>query len=321
MKTITKVFAAALTAFLLLAPNPVLGQSSFYFWWQVVDELDRPYANSAVKCSVYDLVASHVGASRDKVLHTTSELTTGSTMPLTVGAGGRFHFYSTVSTDVRVNCFSDYGGQGQSRLSRNTHKIVIPRGYGAKVVRFPFSATATINSASTRTGIWLPMGAVIRDVIVYNGSKPQTWSSNTVIGTSHLSVGFVSDHSATFSAIHDHKASALVHALSLNTDKDFIRPHVQVSVYSGTMGGGRVIVASHRGAALADFHTASGLVAAAGNKAQTGWYYEKAYVVDSPNGIELTYAAYSPYGGGTSGHVYVLFDLFHVGVFGSGIAP
>src|SRR3990167_6377627 len=144
MNRLKKWLAAALTVAFFLIPNPVLGQAS-YFWWQVVDELDRPYANSAVKCSVYDLVASHVGASRDKVFHTTSELTTGSTMPLTVGAGGRFHFYSTVSTDVRVNCFSDYGGQGQSRLSRNTHKIVIPRGYGAKVVRFPFSATATIN--------------------------------------------------------------------------------------------------------------------------------------------------------------------------------
>ena len=140
------------------------------------------------------------------------------------------------------------------------------------------------------------------------------------MGTGHGRVGFVSDHAATFSAVHEHRASALVHALSLNTDKDFIRPHVQVSVYSGTMGGGRVIVASHRGAALADFHTASGL-ATGGSKSQTGWYYEKSFVVDSPNGIELTYAAYSPYGGGTSGHVYVLFDLFHVSVFGSGIAP
>jgi len=308
MKKLTRIFAAALTAFLLLAPNPVLGQS-FYFWWQVVDELDRPYTGQTVRCSVYDLLAAHAAGQTEKILHFTSEMDSGSTMPLLSDSNGRLHFYSSVSGDVRVNCFSAYGGQGQARLSRAVHKIIIPRGFGPKVARFQ----VVTNTATTRTGLWLPVGTVIRDVLVQNVGKV----GGRPVGEEepHLNVGFIGDH--TDAELNNHQKSALIHVLALNTDKDFIRPHVQVITVGGSAesAGAPMITGSHRGVALARFHSGSNIGTTSFNR---GLYYEKAFVVNSPGGIEITYSTSSV--AGISAHVYLMFESLHVGAFGSGIS-
>ena len=298
--------AAALTVALFLIPNPVLGQAN-YFWWQVVDETDQPYTGQTVQCSVYDLAPQHVSGQLAKVLHFTSEMTSGTTKPIVSDVNGRLHFYSSSSTDVRVNCFYALGGQGQSRVAKSgPHKIIIPRGYGSKVARFEFR-TAT---DTTRSGLWLPQGAVIRDVLVQRTSISQRVAGGTENNRPHLNVGFIGDHSPGLMA--NHAKSLLIHALSLETGDDFIRPHVQASALNSTTP--YAVLNSHRGLALASWHTAGNFGTTSFNP---GWYYEKNFVVNSPGGVEVTYQTSAAVG--VVGHVYIMFDLYHVGAIGSGI--
>ena len=334
---LSKVLAGLLVAFLLVAPNPVLGQGAFYFWWQVVDELDRPYTGQTVRCSVYDLLTVHSQLlfGREKVLHYEAQMAdAGTTQPLLSDANGRLHFYSSISTDVRVNCFSAYGGQGRARLSRGVHKIIIPRGFGNKVARFEFKT----NTGTTRTGLWLPVGTVIRDVIVYNAAPVNDEGNNTV--AAHLNVGFVGDHVvADMGRLDNHQKSAFVHSFGLlafgsrtgaygsdisGVAKQWFRPGVHITAGGGAAGsapGGSspAITGSHRGAALAYMHTAGNLVGVgADGRGGLGLYFEQSYMVNSPNGIEVTYSTSS--NTDIKGHVYLMFDLYHVDAVGSGIS-
>jgi hypothetical protein len=185
------------------------------------------------------------------------------------------------------------------RLSRFDHTVMIDR-EGRKVVRFNY-----VNSTSvTNTGVWLPAGAVIRDVIIQNVSGP----ANT-----HINVGWRDSHTTAFG----HTWSALVHVQGLGTGTTWIRPHAVVS-FSGATGVSPQIVEVHRGMALAIWHTV-GIGTAAqrtgkGEYGAEGFYLERSFPLDLP--IELTYQTGGA--GSISGHVYIFFDQLHTGLIPAG---
>lgn len=316
MKRFKKFLVAALALGLAVMPNVALSQGAYYFWWQAVNEYGEPYTGQTVRCSVYDYPAAHAfGSTEGKVVHLTAELVSGTSMPLASDTNGRLHFYSASSANVRVWCSSAYGASGQSVISTTRHRIFLLSQGTNRMVRFPF----VTNSARTRTGVWLPQGSVVRDVIVHNTGKSVTGVGAIDNPPAHLNVGFLGDHAATFPEFNNHTNTAFIHAMSLATDKDWIRPHVQLGFAGGPSP--TLILTSHRGVALARWHTSTvstvggvDLVTARGG---VGFYFEKSYVVDAPNGIEIVYQTSAR--NGISGHVYLLYDQLHVSAVPSGL--
>ena len=272
------ILALALAAGLLL-PSPAAAQN--YFWWQAVDEAGQNYTGETVQCSVY---RANVHAAA--VLHTTSAMDAGMPQPIWSDTLGRLHFFSTLATPVDVTCQYTYGSAGFSgRMTRFDHKIVLPR-QGGQIVRFGVNSTAA--TYQTDSGIVLPQGALIRDVIIQN-LNPQG------LGTYHLSIGFLGNHTAA-------TAAALVHTQALSSPDEWLRPHVQYSFTQQILG----VAANHRGLVLSDFalrHSEG-----AGSR---GWYVERSYLVHVATGLGVGYSAQPGTGAGLRAHVYILFDRLH----------
>ena len=294
MKTYMRKFLAGLLALgLVLAPS--VGFAQYRYWWQVVDEQGRPYLGQTVRCSVYTVAT---GAP----LHFTVTTGVGSSQPLLSDVNSAFHFTSAASSDVQIVCNTLSGGQANTRLRWTDHTIVIDR-QGRKIVRFQFVQNAT----ATNTNVFIPAGAVIRDVLIQ-------LSAGAV--NSHLEVGFRGDH------FSNHSFGALVHRMSLQTGDAWLRPHAVI-----VMGEGSVrprVAEVHRGVALAISHTVTAAQNfGATNVQNSGFYVEIPYVVGGPNvlggipgaatglGVELQYRTSNT--AGISGHVYVMFDSYHTG--------
>ena len=284
----SKIVASLLALGLLLAPSLGFAQA-YRYWWQVVDEMGRPYQGQTVRCSVY-----RIGTGTALAYHFSSNLANpGSTMPLLSDANSMLHFWSSANTDVGVICNSVSGGQAGARLRYTDHSIVIDR-QGRKVVRFQVVQNAT----AVNTNVFIPGGAIIRDVMV----QQVTGAANA-----HLEVGFRGDH------LGAHNLSALVHRLALPAANDatFVRPGATFDADGGTYP---VVAAVHRGSALATYHLVATSVKFQGGSYQPGFYVETAYSVPAV-GVELAYRTSNT--AGLSAHVFVLFDLFHVGSMGS----
>ena len=286
MKTHMRKFLAGLLALgLVLAPS--MGFAQYRYWWQVVDEQGRPYLGQTVRCSVYT-----VATGGPLAYHFTSNLSlVGSTMPLLSDSNSALHFWSSATSDVQVLCNTLSGGSANTRLRWTDHTIVIDR-QGRKVVRFQFVQNAT----ATNTNIFVPGGAVIRDVLVQQ-----------VVGAAnaHLEVGFRGDH------LGQHSYSALVHRLALPAASDgtWVRPGATISAEGS--GLYPIITEVHRGVALLlASHTTTLAVKFQGGSYQPGFYAETAYPVPAV-GVELQYRTSNT--GGLSGHVYVMYDLYHTG--------
>lgn len=278
---LTSILALLLALALALAPGVSWAQGPYYFWWLVVDETGQPYTGETVQCSVFR--ANIHGAA---VLHTTAQLDAGGTSPLWSDVGGRLHFYSSSSAPLDVTCYYTYGGSAYSgRIGTTVHRIVLPR-QGPQVARFAVnSVSATYQTAS---GVVIPQGAVIRDVIIQN-LAPRG------LGTYHVSVGFLGDHSVA-------TAAALAHTAALTSPDEWIRPHVQYSFTQQIMG----VAGNHRGLALSDF-----ALRHSNAQGERGWYVEKAYVVHVSTGLEVSYSAQPGTSAGVRAHVYILWDRLH----------
>ena len=232
MKKPSRWISAALAVALLVAgPTVGLAQSSYYFWWTAVDEAGQAYTGQNVQCSVWR--PNVHGAA---VLHTAS-LSVGRTIPLWSDANGRLHFYSTSLDPVDVVCAYDYGGSGFSgRLDRFTHKVVLPR-QGTQISKFGVNSTSA--TYQTDSGLVLPQGALIRDVVIQNLNP-------LGLGQYHLSVGFLGNHAVA-------TAIALAQTVALTSSDEWIRPHM-VGGFGTGLGGG-TLTGNHRGTALSDYHT------------------------------------------------------------------
>lgn len=298
---IRKLVAGLLALGLVLAPNVGFAQAT-YFWWQVVDEVGRPYPSQTVSCSVYDL-ASHGAKELFLAPSLARHVGVLTSMPLLSDANSRLHFWSESTSDIRAVCYYARGGAATDvRLSRFAHTVMIDR-QGRKVVRFPF----VTNSTNQATSLWLPQGAVVRDVMVQNLPGSQGGDKSIM----HLNVGFRGNHAGA-------EYHAFVNRLNLGSTDEWIRPGAHIGVSPGTGGLGRRyhVGASHRGAALAYFAAGGGIPIGEGAGGPVGWhqgfYLEVPFVVHMAGGIELSYqTSNTP---GLSGHVYVIYDSYHTGV-------
>ena len=309
MKSFSRKIVASLLALgLLLAPSVSMAQP-YYFWWQAVDELGRALPSQTVSCSVYDL-ASH-GA---KVMYLAPSLAPHNgvmtSMPLLGDASSKFHFYSDVNTDVRVVCYYARGGAATDmRIGRSGgHQVMIDR-QGRKVVRFPF----VNNAARQNTGIVIPAGSIIRDIIVQNTALVQDPPLDDT-ATPHLNVGFAGNHAISIN-------HSLIDRMHLARQPEWIRP-------GSNSGTGRSILktggagtayhfgalegfGAHRGIALAV--TCRGAVSGPALGSGCG-YVETAYMVHVAGGLELTYQTSSSPTVPISGHVFVIYESYHTGV-------
>jgi hypothetical protein len=284
MLKLTKWLAASLAALILVAA-PAGAQTPFYFWWQVVDENGMALkSNTAgvgdVSCSVY-----RPNQTGPAILHSNASLSNiGRTGPLYNDSNARLHFYSSSDAPVDVNCFYLYGGSASvGKLDRFTHKIVIPRNAVDRVSRF----SVQISSAATYqvdSGLALPPGALIRDIIIQNGHATTT----TAIGTYHISVGFLGNHVVGTS-------NSLAGPVPLNGAITWIRP--------GQIGD--TAAATHRGAALLLIHSVAG----------ASLSFERPYLVHVMGGLNVSYttSSSSVYDQviGHNVHVYILWQQFH----------
>ena len=288
---IRRIVAGLLALGLVLAPNAGFAQAT-YFWWQVVDEVGRPYPSQTVSCSVYDL-ASHGAKELFLLPSLARHAGVLTSMPLLSDSNSRLHFYSESTTDVRVTCFYARGGAATDvRLSRFAHTVMIDR-QGRKVVRIPYVR----NTSPTNTGIWLPQGAVVRDVIV-NNLGTGAGVTTDLLADAHLDVGFGGNHTVA-------TGHALVRQLGLNFG-DWQRPHFTATIRGAR--GGYTFDGFHRGNALAfaiQGHRA-------GDVMFPGVYIERSYTIHVAGGLEVTYTTNNV--PGISGHIYIMYDSFHTGL-------
>ena len=168
--------------------------------------------------------------------------------------------------------------------------MVVPRQQTQKISRFSVNAASAVTNQST--GISLPSGALVRDVIVQN-LNPRG------LGTYHISVGFAGNHSVAANV------NALVNALALNSPDEWLRAH---AILTGT-GTTERLDASHRGLALQKFIAGHG--SAAGS---VGFYAEVPYLVHVASGLDVVYAVNPGTGGAARLHVYLLWQQMHVGI-------
>ena len=282
MKTsLKRWFTAALAVALLSVAPSAFAQTTgaYYYWWQAVDEGGVTYAGQNVRCTVYRPNV-HAGV----LLHTSSALT--NVAPLVSDANGRLHFYSSSNDPVDVQCYYDYGGGGfTGRLRTTDHKIIIPR-QGTQISRFSVSTSAATYQSDS--GIVLPAGAVVRDVIIQNLNP-------LGLGTYHLSVGFLGNHAVATSV-------ALAQIQALNSPDEWLRPHM---VVTGGSAGGFTTWVSHRGTALQLAHGAA-----------AGFFIERSYLIHVATGLGVSYSAQpgSKLAAGSNfvvAHVFVLWQKLH----------
>lgn len=303
MKTFKRILALALVAAALMMPAASIAQGSFYFWWQVIDERGEPFIGlngvGTVQCSVYRAnVHGHA------LLHANSSLSTALAQPIFSDQNGKLHFYSSISDPVDVNCVYSRGGiSSVNKLDTGTHKLVIDR-QGRRVVRFPVNNATTATNQST--GITIPQGAVIRDVIVQN-LNPLGLAT-----TYHLSVGFGGNHAVAANV------DALVSILALNSPDEWLRPHMVCAASAGAPNASCARgSANHRGTALSFFHAD---ITAGGSNSGISMYRENAYIVHVQSGLDVVYSVAVPgVSGGARAHVYIIFDQYHTGINRQGL--
>lgn len=274
----------ALAVVLALAPFVSLAQTSgaYYYWWNVTDERGEPFTGENVQCSVFK-PNTHAAL----VVHTSATLASGGNSPLFSDVNGKLHFYSSANTPVDVNCYYAGGGSAQINKFRITdHKMVIPRQSGAVISRFAVNSTsATYQSDS---GIVIPGGSVVRDIVIQN-LNPQG------LGTYHLTVGFLGNHSVA-------TANALVATQALSSPDEWLRPHVITTIVSNV----GYYSASHRGTALQRFTASHG-----SGVGDLGMYAEVPYMVHVASGLGISYSAQPGTGAGVRAHVYVIWQRLH----------
>jgi len=306
-KSLRQCVAGLLVLGMVLMPVQALAQT--YFWWQVVDEFGRPYPSQTVSCSVYDL-ASH-GAKELFLLPTLARhVGVLTSMPLLSDADSRLHFYSATTDDIRVVCYYARGGAATDlRLSRFTHTVMIDR-QGRKVVRFPI----VTNTGTTATSVWLPQGALIRDIIVQNTGFSATtalgaYDESNTFPAPHLNVGFRGNHAVGLT-------HALVDRMHLFSRPEWISPSSNTGQvfrpFTAGLGGQwqDTGFGVHYGQLLA--RASRGAVSGVANHQGSSSYQQVPYLVHVGGGLELSYqTSNTP---GISGHVFVIFESYHTGL-------
>ena len=278
MKTLFgKAIAALLALGLVFGPSPAAAQ--YYFWFQAVTEDGDPFTEEgAVRCSVYGRDAT-TGTS---IVHTTAALTAAYTLPLASSANGIIHWYSSSLDPVNLKCFTQYGDYAyKNNFSRTNHALRINTTGAYKIFRFPY----VNNTSPTATGLIIPSGGIVTDVIV---------ERITIGDGAHINVGFAGNHAVA-------SWNALVSALAVD-QRGFVRAHL--GQYSGT-------VVTDLLAQLGPFGSHAGLAMRHMVGAPSRSMLVRPYTVHVASGLEITYNTASF--AGIGGHVYIYWTQTHVG--------
>ena len=299
------ILAIALAAGLLI-PSPAAAQQ-YRYWWQVVNNVGDAYPRATVLCSVYGSGAVSEALATAHVFTTLNDPTTGTTSPLvSTVVGNVFEFYWTDNTSsFDVACYSRAGGRARvTKLNRFTHRIVLDQDNYRRVSRFAFHSDG--NTGQTLTDVLIPQGAVIRDVII----NVTSWGEGA--STAHINVGTAGNHVGGGVT-----AFAIEQALNSH-GVGWVRPHAVVrtgGVGTGGGGGGNSYLGNHRGAALSYYHQSICLGGNCGAVAggSISNYQEVPFVVHVAGGIQVAYQMSSQLRARLNGHVYIIWDEFHVG--------
>ena len=302
-RRVSRIFAAALAAVLLLGPgwfgslgrNEVQAQTQRY-WWSVVNERGEVYPQGAVTCSVHP---HNIVSEGTHVFATMGSPGSGTTSPLISNAQGVFEFFWTSgSASFDVVCYARNGGSTREKMTGNTgvHQLMIARSGPNKVSRFAFHSVG--NQGQTGTDVVIPQGGVVRDVIV----NVTSWGRGT---SQHINIGFAGNHAVS-------TMDALASGLNLSSHGvGWIRPHSIANL--GTAGS--VLAGNHRGGALSRYHQSvcfggvcSGVTTAGG----ISFYLEIPYLVHVAGGLQVTYQI-SGNPDTIAGHAYILWQQLHVG--------
>lgn len=153
-----RLFSGLLFMALLLAAVPAaFAQTPYYFWLQARDELGRPIT-SGVSCQVYT-----AGGDTASTIYTSRLLTTAASNPLTGDSRGQCSWWMSASDAVDVIVWTKRGRARFDSFSVNDHSVIVGQQASVKAVRVPFSRSAT---KYTNTGVTIPKGAVLRDVLI-----------------------------------------------------------------------------------------------------------------------------------------------------------
>ena len=264
-------------------------QQSIRYWWQLVNERGRPYPQGTAVCSVWRAAS---GNNPEFHLYTTVSLATHGTSPLLGDNNGVFEFFSLEDTVVNVICWTKAGDRAiANRLDKFTHTLVIDRSGTRKVTRIEWHTNAT----TINTGVYIPSGAVIRDVIVQNVNLLPINAQ-----TLHLEVGFRGDH------VVSGNVGGVVSPMVIDGAPNgpqwlFPTRHIDATVNTGLLGSSPTSnLRPHLGTALI-LHTTP----------QFGGRMYQPYLVHLTGGLELTYRTSAA--ANARGHFFVIWEMFHVG--------
>jgi len=152
-------FLSALLLAALALPLPAAAQS-LYFWVGVRDEYGAA-VTSGVTCRV--LTANSV--STNATVYTDAALASAATNPLTATSAGVCAWYgadTTTSYDVIVTAAAKGARARLQAVTVTDHSAILPSTWPYKYIRFPFAQ----NASETDTGLDLPEGAMVQEVIV-----------------------------------------------------------------------------------------------------------------------------------------------------------
>lgn len=282
MKALKRWMAAAMAVALLgVAPGAFAQVGPFYYNFTAVDENNVPYVGQNVNCSI-----TRPQQHGYVTLHSSSALLASSGGTIWSDVNGRLHFYTSLNVPVDVQCFYAGGGSFTGRLRHTDHKIIIPR-QGLQVARFAVSTSAA--TYQSNSGIVIPGGSLVYDVIVQN-NNPQG------LGTYHLNVGFLGNHAIA--------TSNSLGQVALNSPDEWLRPHMVVTSGVNVAGDFSTWV-NHRGVALRRAHGAG-----------AGFYAEVPYLVHVGTGLSVSYSAQpgAKLAAGSNfvvAHVFILFKSLH----------
>lgn len=279
---IRQMIAAILALTLMVAPTGAFAQGAGpakYFWFQTVNEEGEPFQEEgAVRCSVYARDAQ-TGSS---IVHANAQLTTAYTLPLANSGNGIIHWYSGSEDPVNLKCFTQYGDYAyKNNFGRNRHTVRIDTSGSRKIYRFPYVTNAT----PTATGLVIPMGGRVMDVMVERIG---------IADGAHLNVGFTGNHAVS-------SWNALASQLAID-QRGFVTAHLTANAGSDA-GNFAAAAGSHIGLALRHQVASTG----SGFKSQI----VRPYMVHVSSGLEITYNTSNV--AGLGGHVYVIWEMMHVG--------
>ncbi len=172
---------ALATAVLLVMPMPVLAAT----YWNFGVKYDDGVKVVSPTCEIYAAGTRSTittgASSQAYTVYTNPGISSSKTNPTTANANGVFTFYTAASvTSVDAVCYTTSGQWGEfNSLTPTDHTLILKRSPEVYHLRIAFSQ----NASETDTGVDLPHGAQIEDVMI---------ETRTLVASGTIDVGLLS---------------------------------------------------------------------------------------------------------------------------------